>query len=398
MKLEKNVEYILDTLEEAGERADIVGGPVRDFLLSKEPSDYDITTSATPDRIKEIFKAHKTVDTGIKHGTVSLILDGEPYEITTYRVDGEYRDFRHPDSVSFTTRIEEDLARRDFTVNAMAYSKSHGLTDAFGGREDLNNRLIRAVGDPYARFSEDALRILRAIRFASVLGFSIEERTAKAARELAGLLTHVSAERIFTEWTKLVAGENAYFVIGEYINIISVFLPQLRGIALPDRAKFNEASPSVRMLSLFAPLDNPDKAFSEAMLSLRSPTAPREDGAAVLASLGKYRGSSDSTVGRMLLGLGAERAITLARLEYLLGDEAESSEGAITEFLRLGRPACPRDLAIDGRAVAGLGASGREIGVLLNRLVLAVIDGECENTAEALTQRATAELSVLRGT
>ncbi|MBQ7386948.1 MAG: CCA tRNA nucleotidyltransferase [Clostridia bacterium] len=397
MRLTEKVEYILDTIALAGERADIVGGPVRDYLLGNVPSDYDITTSASPEKIKEIFKDHRTVDTGIKHGTVSLILDGEQYEITTYRVDGEYRDFRHPDSVSFTTRIEDDLSRRDFTVNAMAYSKVYGLTDVFGGREDLENKLIRAVGDPYARFSEDALRILRAIRFSSVLGFEIEERTARAARELSHLLTHISAERIYTEWTKLVAGDNAYSVILRYIDIITVFLPEICGMTLPDEAKFKDAIPSVRMLSLFAPLENADKLYDAAMRSLRSPTAVREDGVAVLSSLGKYKEIGEREAGRILFELGAERALTFVRLEYLCGTLPKSAEDEITEFIRLGKPYKLKELAIDGSAVSHTGAVGKEIGAILNSLMLAVIDGECENTPEALTARASAEFSALRG-
>ena len=200
--LPKTVEYIISTLEGAGYRADVVGGSVRDFLLGKTPSDYDITTDATPDMTKEVFRHERTIDTGIKHGTVGLYLDGEVYEITTHRVDGEYKDSRHPESVSFTTDIKEDLARRDFTVNAMAFSPRFGITDPFGGREDLENQIIRAVGDPTLRFTEDALRILRAVRFASVLGFEIEEKTALALGEKADLLKNVSPERIWVELKK----------------------------------------------------------------------------------------------------------------------------------------------------------------------------------------------------
>ena len=180
MRLPENVNYIISRLREYGYRADVVGGPVRDFLLGKVPSDYDLTTDATPDKVKEIFNSHRTVDVGIQHGTVALILDGEQYEITTYRVDGEYSDSRHPDSVAFTVDIAEDLRRRDFTMNAIAYNPTDGITDPYGGEEDVRARLIRAVGDPVTRFTEDALRILRGARFASVLGFTVDEETASA--------------------------------------------------------------------------------------------------------------------------------------------------------------------------------------------------------------------------
>ena len=204
--LPSHVEYILATLEAAGYHAHIVGGSVRDLLLGKNPDDFDITTSALPEETKAVFSDKRTVDTGIKHGTVSLILDGKPYEITTYRLDGEYKDSRHPEAVYFTKNIVEDLSRRDFTVNAMAYNPTTGLVDPFGGRDDLKLGIIRAVGDPYVRFNEDALRILRGIRFSSVLGFKIEDKTSKAIREKRQLLSKVSAERIYVELKKMLSG------------------------------------------------------------------------------------------------------------------------------------------------------------------------------------------------
>ena len=156
MRLDENVLFIIERLRAGGYRADVVGGPVRDFLLGKTPSDFDLTTDALPEQIKSAFSDHRTVDTGIKHGTVALILDGEQYEITTYRIDGEYTDSRHPDSVTFTPDITEDLRRRDFTMNAIAYNPTEGITDPFGGREDVAHGVIRAVGEPRVRFTEDA--------------------------------------------------------------------------------------------------------------------------------------------------------------------------------------------------------------------------------------------------
>lgn len=388
MKLTESVKFILNTLEAAGYRADIVGGPVRDFLLGKEPSDYDITTSAPPSEIKRVFSEYRTVDTGIKHGTVSLILNGEPYEITTYRIDGEYKDSRHPESVSFTTEIEDDLARRDFTVNAMAYSEKHGLTDAFCGREDLERRIIRAVGDPYIRFSEDALRILRAIRFSSVLGFEIEENTARAARECAHLLDKISAERIYTEWTKLLSGESAYRVILEFSDIITRFLPELSGFKLPSESRFAAANADTRQLSLFASLDNAEEQYRAAMQRLKSPTAPRETGCTVLSALGKYGETNDSTIGRMLYRIGRECALELVRLEELLGTAKPDMSERLTAYLAAGKPYRILDLEIGGEQIRSLGIRGRDIGLTLERLLLAVIDGECENERGALLSRA----------
>ena len=206
MNIPAAVKEILGRLANSAHRADVVGGAVRDALLGKEPSDFDITTSALPEEIKEVFKNEKTVDIGIRHGTVAVILSGKQYEITTYRIDGEYRDNRHPVSVSFSKNIKDDLSRRDFTVNAMAYSEEYGLTDEFCGREDLEHRIIRAVGEPALRFSEDALRILRAIRFASTLDFEIEPKTAAALEEKKSGLADVSGERIAVEWKRAPRG------------------------------------------------------------------------------------------------------------------------------------------------------------------------------------------------
>ena len=202
MVLPENVHFIIDVLRSAGNDAYAVGGCVRDSLLGRTPEDWDITTSASPDEVKVLFK--RTVDTGIEHGTVTVMIDKTGYEVTTYRVDGKYKDGRHPESVTFTRSLEEDLKRRDFTINAMAFNENDGIVDLFDGRKDLEAGLVRCVGDPRQRFGEDALRILRAVRFSAQLGFEIEEETAKAMGELAGTLEKISAERIHTELIKLL--------------------------------------------------------------------------------------------------------------------------------------------------------------------------------------------------
>ena len=206
IEMPQDVEWIIDRIRKNGFEAFAVGGCVRDTLLGREPGDWDITTSAKPEEVKKIFG--KTVDTGLQHGTVTIIRNRMGYEVTTYRIDGEYHDGRHPESVEFTSNLKEDLKRRDFTINAMAYSHETGIVDAFDGMDDLQNKVIRCVGLAHDRFTEDALRILRAIRFAAQLGFEIEGETYKAISDIAPNLKNVSKERIQVELTKLLLSDH----------------------------------------------------------------------------------------------------------------------------------------------------------------------------------------------
>jgi len=221
----KQVRQIIETLQEHGYEAYAVGGCVRDAILGREPQDWDITTSALPAQVKALFR--RTVDTGIVHGTVTVMLDKTGFEVTTYRVDGKYEDGRHPTEVSFTASLAEDLKRRDFTINAMAYNETEGLVDLFGGEEDLRRGIIRCVGEAKERFSEDALRILRAFRFSAQLDFSIEEETLAAAKELAGTLKKISAERIYAELGKLLTSNHPGRLLTAYeCDITEVVLPE----------------------------------------------------------------------------------------------------------------------------------------------------------------------------
>ena len=216
---------ILRVLEDHGYEAFVVGGCVRDSLLGRNPNDWDITTSALPLQVKALFR--RTIDTGLKHGTVTILMDGEPFEVTTYRVDGEYLDGRHPSEVTFTASLQEDLQRRDFTINAMAYSEKKGLQDLFGGLPDLEKGLIRAVGDPAKRFGEDALRIMRAVRFAAQLGYEVEADTVQAMKELAPTLSKISAERIAAELEKLLVSPHPENLKMAYeCGITAVILPE----------------------------------------------------------------------------------------------------------------------------------------------------------------------------
>lgn len=225
MILPKNVKKIIDTLYDNGYEAYAVGGCVRDTLLGRQPQDWDITTSAQPTEVKKLFK--HTIDTGIQHGTVTIMLDHVGYEVTTYRIDGEYEDARHPKEVTFTSDLIEDLKRRDFTINAMAYNDRDGLVDAFDGEGDLENKIIRCVGNANNRFSEDALRMLRAVRFSAQLGFEIEEETCRAIKALSQTIEKVSAERIQVELVKLLVSNNPQEIRKAYeLGLTRVFLPE----------------------------------------------------------------------------------------------------------------------------------------------------------------------------
>lgn len=225
MILPKNVRFIISELEKNGFSAYAVGGCVRDSLLGLSPDDWDITTSATPDAVKEIFP--KTFDTGLAHGTVSVLLDGEIFEVTTFRKDGAYKDNRHPESITFSTSIEEDLARRDFTINAMAYNEKDGLIDCFGGLSDLKNKVIRCVGDPDTRFSEDALRMLRAVRFAAQKGFKIEEKTLNSIKKNASFVNNLSAERVISEISKIILSDPEKIKTLYAVGLLSYIAPEM---------------------------------------------------------------------------------------------------------------------------------------------------------------------------
>ena len=226
---------VIGTIMAAGFEAYVVGGCVRDSVLGRTPEDWDITTSARPEQVKALFP--HTVDTGLQHGTVTVMMGREGFEVTTYRIDGKYEDCRHPENVTFTPSLREDLQRRDLTINAMAYNEEQGLVDIFGGMEDISEGIVRCVGDPRERFREDALRILRAIRFSAQLGYVIEEGTRKAAAELAPLLSKISAERIQTELVKLLVSPHPeYLRLAYECKVTAVFLPEFdKAMETPQR-------------------------------------------------------------------------------------------------------------------------------------------------------------------
>lgn len=263
--LSEQVKYIINKLEQAGFEAYAVGGCIRDSIMGKTPDDWDITTSASPFQVKKLFR--RTVDTGLKHGTVTVLLDKTGYEVTTYRIDGEYEDGRHPKEVIFTKSLEEDLKRRDFTVNAMAYNDREGLVDLFDGMGDMQRKCIRCVGDPKERFSEDALRMMRAVRFSAQFGYKIEEETFSAIQELAPDLEKISAERIRTELVKLLISPHPdYLRLAYELGITKVILPEFDTCMETEQNNPHHCYSVGEHILHTLPLVSPDKVLRLAML------------------------------------------------------------------------------------------------------------------------------------
>lgn len=387
-------DYVLkamDILKSGGFEAYAVGGCVRDALLGETPDDYDIAVSSEPAETERCFSDFRCIETGIKHGTVTVIIDGHTTELTTFRRDGEYRDNRHPARVSFTRGIQSDLARRDFTVNAMAYSPERGLIDLFGGQSDLQTGILRCVGDPYRRFEEDALRIMRCVRFASTLGFEIEAATARAALARAPLLKNISAERRFTELKKLLCGKNARRVLTGYREILEAAVPELNGIP-PDEyalaADRTGAVPGTELkLTLFLSPLGAEKA-DRALCGLKCDNRQRGITEFILKNA-EREFSSAGEVKRFAGENGVDKARLLSVYRHTAGktDDAILNDGikAASE-----KNACltVAGLAVNGTDLAAMGYKGKDIGAALSRLLRAVTDGEVKNERAALINRA----------
>ena len=394
-------EKILSLLNGAGYEAFLVGGCVRDLLRGVTPNDYDMTTSATPDEMRRVFADYRTIETGIRHGTLTVLMDGAPYEITTYRVDGAYADNRHPTEVRFTANLREDAARRDFTVNAMAYHPALGVQDFFGGQDDLAARRLRAVGDPRGRFEEDALRILRALRFAATLGYSIEKETADAAREKAPLLKNISAERVREELTKLLLGENAATILTDFADILATVLPKWQRYTSADEkniltplAAWLAASPAqpVARYTVFFSLLPPAEAQAE-MDGLRFDHRTRDRVVKLLSHLNAPCGKTADTARPFLAGLGEQDALLLLDLRIAAcrargaeSMEEEAAKAAVAALLtEEGECSSVADLAVGGRDLLALGlAAGKPLGLALRTLLAAVVAGETKNEKQAL--------------
>ncbi len=448
VRIPSDAEKIIAMLEQAGYEAYVVGGCVRDSLLGREPGDWDITTSASPEEVKAIFP--RTIDTGIAHGTVTVMINHVGYEVTTYRVDGIYEDGRHPSSVTFARNLADDLLRRDFTINAMAYNPNTGLVDLYDGIGDLERRCIRCVGVARERFSEDALRILRALRFASQLDFTIEDKTLEAMRELAGRLSLVSAERIRVELIKLLGGQRPEMLITAYeIGVTAVFLPEWDRMlgttqdnphhlydvgrhtmetirALHREPAYVEADAHERMIYDMAMLlhdaGKPDCAAVEAdgKEHFRGhPAASAEvakkvlrrlkfdnDTTALVTLLVRQHdcrfdfpkdGHFDRTMRRIVNRVGAERMHYLFPIMRadIAGQHPDYSERGLArvaameaEFaniLRANQCVSIRDLAVTGKDLIELGYTpGPALGETLDRLLQSVLDVPERNTREQL--------------
>lgn len=395
MRIPDGAKEITGALRAAGHEVYFVGGCVRDALLSRPVNDFDMTTDATPEEMHEIFRSFRTFDTGIKHGTLTVLSGGSPYEITTYRVDGTYSDNRHPDGVSFTRSLREDLARRDFTVNAMALSPEGEIVDPFGGREDLSRGIIRAVGDPRRRFSEDALRILRAVRFSSKLGFTVEEETRRALYELRGNLSGISPERVFSEWTKITEGDGRVFAVRDFLPVIQVFLPELSALdpaALGCDGAAEATAPRALPFAaaLFFMAGQGGVAFSSAYSRLRSDTATRLRGAALVDNASRPFSDIPAAL-RILADVGEESAHVLVALRSYLASRGFvtlscDEKSVLSAALASARPYRIADLAVGGREAVAAGLRGERIGEALRVILLRVMNGELTNTRSELVK------------
>ncbi len=390
--LTDGAKQVMDIFDAAGVEAFFVGGAVRDSLLFKKSDDFDITTAATPDEIVSLFKDFKVVLTGEKHGTVTVVTESGPIEITTYRKDGEYTDNRHPDSVSFSSDLKEDLARRDFTINALCYHPKKGYTDLFGGLCDLESQLLKAVGDPYKRFNEDALRILRAIRFSATLGFSIEEKTSEAIFALAEQIKSVSRERIYTEFKKTLLGDFAGAVLEKYLPALSNGIEPFM-TAKDKKIDFSAVDNSekdvvLRICCFVVALGKSAEFSKELLLYLKSDRKTQKDAFFVLQ--GFYDGLPENSYDLKLLlnRYEKENTVKIILLHKAVGNLSNAKAETLLSkiFKIIEKRECYRikDLAASGNDLLPLGFKEKAVGETLNTLLFAVMSGEAENEKSAL--------------
>ena len=368
LKIPEKIKFVLRTLTQNGYEAYIVGGCVRDSLLGITPSDYDVTTSAKPEEILGLFD--KTVPTGLKHGTVTVIIENEPIEVTTFRTEGEYKDFRHPQNVEFVTDLREDLSRRDFTVNAVAYNETVGLVDLFGGLSDLENKILRSVGDSDKRFKEDALRILRLFRFASQLEFTPEEKTLKSALKLQNGLKNISKERIFSEIVKAVNGKNPKAIL-PLIN--SGGLEFLGICKTPEFTTIDDSD-----LRLFVFLNTSSENPIEVLKTLKAPNR-QIDFANKLLKLQSIEMENKEDIKNALFLTDFNAVNSFLQLQ-----EDEGKLKLLAEIIKNKEPYLISHLAISGEDLKELGFKGKEIGEILERLRQTVVCSPEKNRKEIL--------------
>lgn len=403
MRLPETVRDTLNKLETAGFQAYAVGGCVRDSILGKEPDDWDFTTDARPEEVKALFP--RTVDTGLQHGTVTVLLGGEGYEVTTYRIDGNYSDGRHPDSICFTPSLAEDLKRRDFTINAMAVSERGELVDLFGGQEDLARGCIRCVGDPYARFREDALRMLRAVRFAAQLNFEIEAESFKALTELSPNLARVSKERILAELTKLLLSNHPEKLELLYVaGLAPEMAAHFPGVHLDSRAARLPRRKALRFAAAGERIT--PEALGKLLTELKSDRATRDRAVLLLTAVHKPLPEGETEVRRCLSDIGHDAFTELLLLKEA-GYGSEETTGGVEqrteriaklralrqEIAERGDCLEIRGLALGGAELLALGIpKGPALGACLRALLNAVLEEPARNEKTYLSAYATAWL------
>lgn len=431
IKLPETIKFVLGKLEKNGFSAYAVGGAVRDYILGNPANDWDVTTSALPDETEKVFSGFKVIKTGIKHGTVTVIVNGCPVEITTFRKESGYTDNRHPDNVEFVSDLAEDLKRRDFTVNSLAYNEKEGLIDLYGGLSDLKNEIIRTVGDPRERFSEDALRILRAVRFSSKLGFTIEEKTYAAAKELKENLKNVSAERIFSEFTKTLCGKNVKNALLFYHEIITEIIPEMKPcVGFEQHSKWHlydvyehivrsveyiRPTAELRFTMFFHDIGKPDCFFTrdgeghfyghpevsaektdKILRRLKAPTAFREEVVFLVKNHDVRLSDSEIKNRKKLNEIGKERFFLLLDVKKAdnaaQGTALAEKEGKEIDKIRViaekiienGEIYDIKQLKISGEDLIKTGFSGKEIGEEMEKLLNACMENNLGNDEESL--------------
>ena len=427
----------IETLKAKGFEAFLIGGSVRDFVMGLPIGDIDITTNATPEEVKQVFSDFRVIETGIKHGTVTVLINNEPLEITTYRNEGTYSDNRHPDNVVFSNSLADDVVRRDFTMNGIAYDFDNRFCDLVGGLEDIKNQTIRCIGNAETRFNEDALRILRAMRFSAVLGFEIEEETKNAIHKCKDLLKNISAERIREEFTKLICGKNAYNVLQEFSDVITVFIPEIRecvGFEQKNRhhcfdvythtlkaVEKSSQNPIIRLALFFHDIGKPSVAHFDEKGEQHYYSHPKKSAEMTEKIMTRLRFDNDTKnkvvalvkmhdspimvndmtkpdrkrLKKIMSQTGSDLIFDLIEIkycdnsaqnpEYFRGEDFyKQTRDIVNEIINEKECFSIKHLAIDGNDLIALGFKGKKIGETLEKCLNAVIDGKVENEKDKL--------------
>ena len=427
--------FVFEKLNKNGYECFAVGGCVRDALMGRKPNDWDFTTNALPDEITECFKEYKTIEVGKDYGTIAVISEGETYEITTYRCDGEYTDSRHPDSVTFTKSITDDLKRRDFTINSMAYSPIEGLVDPFNGQSDLAKKLIRCTGNPDERFNEDALRILRALRFSSVLNFEIEAETSDAVFRCMNKLSFVHPNRLRKEFMGIIMGSSCADILLTYKDVVSVFIPEIKPmfdlaqnnphhkydvwrhtVAAMDNSVADEI---VKLAVFFHDIGKPDAKTTDdkgidhfkkhqaisaeitrnVLTRLCFPNSVISDVCLLIKYHDERFRKFSYDIKRVLAAMGPELfqklslisfADIMGQSDYFREEKLSNRDKMLDESRRIiesNECYSLSQLAVSGDDIISLGYSGKDVGIILNTLLKMVMKGDAENTKEDLIAR-----------